>query len=251
MQVSRTFLLVTMIISGLVMESRDAIAHGDGYWVNASGKVWRTGFGDCWQASSGSSDQAKEECGGSTTPVEPEQTGFYWPDDQDYDGVIDADDRCPFTPVGIAVDSDGCANDNDGDGVPDYLDQCPETPLGTVADTNGCGRALVSLQGIHFKFDSASLTSEAKSILDRAVSAIRSNPSQNIQIEGHTDSTGSDSYNLDLSQRRAESVVNYLASKGVNSSRLNAKGYGESSPVSSNDTAASRAQNRRVEIFAR
>lgn len=191
------------------------------------------------------------EGGGTTPPPEPAASDAINWNDTDGDGVSDADDACPNTPIGVPVNSSGCDNDNDGDGVPDYRDQCPETPLGTVVDTDGCGLALVKLQGIHFGFDSASLSSEAKSILDRALPAIRSNSSQNIQVEGHTDSTGSDSYNLDLSQRRAESVVNYLTSKGISASRLNARGYGESSPISSNDTSSSRAQNRRVEIFAR
>ncbi|NOG59815.1 MAG: OmpA family protein [Proteobacteria bacterium] len=224
-------------------------AHSGNHWGSSGGHSWKSGSGECWNASSGSSGT---DCGDAVPePMAKEITGFYWPDDQDYDGVIDADDVCPFTPEGIAVESNGCAIDNDGDGVPDYLDKCPETPLGTVVDTDGCGRALVTLRGVHFKFDSAALTSEAKSILDRATSAINSNASQNISIEGHTDSTGSDSYNLDLSQRRAQSVVDYLVSKGVSASRLNAKGYGESNPATSNDTSASRAQNRRVEILAR
>lgn len=248
MQVVKVCLLATMILSGFVMESREAVAHPGGHWGNSSG-AWKTGFGDCWNASNGDS---YGECGGTVAPMmEPEQSGFYWPDDQDYDGVIDADDVCPFTPEGIAVESNGCAVDSDGDGVPDYLDKCPETPLGTVVDTDGCGRSLVTLRGVHFEFDSAILTSEAKSILDRATSAIKSNASQNINVEGHTDSTGSDSYNQDLSHRRAQSVVDYLVSKGVSGSRLSARGFGESNPITSNDSASSRAQNRRVEILAR
>jgi OmpA-OmpF porin, OOP family len=188
--------------------------------------------------------------GQAPAPMAAPSDTIYW-NDEDGDGVNDSEDACPKTPLGVPVDSTGCANDNDGDGVPDYLDKCPETPLGNVVDTNGCSLALVKLQGIHFKFDSAALTSEAKSILDRSLTAIKSNPSANLSVEGHTDSTGSDSYNLDLSQRRAESVVKYLVSKGVSSSRLNAKGFGESNPVVANDSASSRAQNRRVEIYAR
>jgi OOP family OmpA-OmpF porin len=229
------------MISGNVMAD-------DLYWGNGSGSAWKTGFGDCWNASNGLSDP---DCGGmAPAPAPAPSNTIYWYD-EDGDGVLDADDACPRTPLGVPVNSEGCANDNDGDGVPDYLDKCPETPLGNVVDTNGCSLALVKLQGVHFKFDSATLTYEAKSILDRSLAAIKSNSSQNINVEGHTDSTGSDSYNLDLSQRRAQSVVDYLTSKGVSGSRLNAKGFGESKPVASNDSSASRAQNRRVEIFAR
>jgi OmpA-OmpF porin, OOP family len=242
MRITRLFLIVAFMMSGSVM------AHDGGFWGNGSSTAWKTGFGDCWNASKGIDDGA---CGGMmAAPAPAPSNTIYW-NDEDGDGVLDADDACPKTPLGVPVDSSGCINDNDGDGVPDYLDQCPETPLGNVVDTDGCSLALVKLQGVHFKFDSATLTYEAKSILDRSLAAIKSNPSQNISVEGHTDSAGSDSYNLDLSQRRAQSVVDYLTSKGVSGSRLNAKGFGESNPISSNDTSVSRAQNRRVEIFAR
>lgn len=180
-----------------------------------------------------------------------EEPGFFWPDDQDGDGVRDNSDRCPFTPAGVAVDSNGCELDSDGDGVPDYRDQCPDTPKGSVVDTEGCPRLLVKLQNVHFAFDSAELTSEAKSILDAAVSSINANPSDNISVEGHTDSTGSDAYNSQLSQRRARAVADYLAAHGVSASRLHAVGKGESYPVASNDTSAGRSQNRRVEVTAK
>ena len=192
-------------------------------------------------------------CEGAAPAPAPaaEEPGYFWPDDQDRDGVKDRDDQCPFTPEGVAVDSEGCALDGDGDGVPDYLDKCPDTPLGTVVDTDGCARILARLQDVHFAFDSAQLTGEAKSILNGAVSAINANPSDTISIEGHTDSTGSDAYNSQLSQRRARAVAEYLASQGVSASRLKAVGMGESHPVASNDTREGRAQNRRVEIIAK
>ena len=180
-----------------------------------------------------------------------EEPGFFWPDDQDGDGVKDGNDNCPFTPAGVAVDSNGCELDTDGDGVPDYRDQCPDTPKGAVVDTDGCSRLLAKLQDVNFEFNSAELTSEAKSILDSAVATINSNPSDSISVEGHTDSTGSDAYNSQLSQRRANSVADYLAAHGVSASRLNAVGKGESYPVASNDTSEGRSQNRRVEILAK
>ena len=192
-------------------------------------------------------------CEDGSPPPAPaaEQAGYFWADDQDRDGVLDANDKCPFTPEGVAVDSDGCATDSDGDGVPDYLDRCPDTPLGSVVDTDGCPRTLVTLRDVHFAFDSAKLTGEAKSILDAAVSSINANPSDTISIEGHTDSTGSDAYNSQLSQRRARAVAEYLASKGVSASRLKTVGKGESHPIASNDTREGRAKNRRVEVIAK
>jgi OmpA-OmpF porin, OOP family len=189
---------------------------------------------------------------GTPPPVAAvDESGYYWPDDQDRDGVKDKDDLCPFTPDGVAVDSNGCALDNDGDGVPNYLDKCPETPLGTVVDTDGCARTLVTLQDVHFAFDSAQLTSEAKSILNAAIPLINANPSNNISVEGHTDSTGSDAYNSQLSLRRARSVAEYLAAHGVSSSRLKPVGKGESHPIASNDTREGRALNRRVSVIAK
>lgn len=193
-------------------------------------------------------------CGdGHSAPMmapEPEMAGNFLISDGDNDGVRDEYDSCPNTPEGVAVESNGCARDNDGDGIPDYLDQCPETPLGQPVDLTGCSAMIVSLRGVHFAFDSAQLTSEAKSILNQAASAMKSNPSSSFTVEGHTDSTGSDSYNRDLSQRRAQAVANYLSSQGV-SGRINAVGKGESSPVASNDTSSGRAKNRRVEVYAK
>ncbi|MBI4005863.1 MAG: thrombospondin type 3 repeat-containing protein, partial [Gammaproteobacteria bacterium] len=119
-------------------------------------------------------------------PEQPAQAGHFWIDDQDADGVRDGDDKCPFTPEGVAVDADGCELDGDGDGVPDYLDQCPDTPHGTVVDTRGCSYVIATLQNVHFAFDSATLTSEGKSILDRVVPVIKSSSSTNISVEGHT-----------------------------------------------------------------
>lgn len=194
-------------------------------------------------------------CGQVGTPapepaMEKEMTGNFIVPDDDNDGVPNHSDKCPFTPPGVAVNADGCANDNDGDGVPDYLDKCPETPLGTPVDETGCSRVIATLQGVHFNFDSATLTGEARSILNNVVSTLNNRPSQDVVIEGHTDSTGSDSYNLDLSQRRAESVMNYLTSRGVSASRLRAVGRGESDPLASNADAAGRKMNRRVDILA-
>ena len=192
-----------------------------------------------------------EDQGSPPPPETKEEPGYFWPDDQDGDGVRDRSDVCPFTPAGVAVDSNGCELDSDGDGVPDFRDQCPDTPKGSVVDTEGCPRLLVKLQDVHFAFDSAELTSEAKSILDAAISAVNANPSDNISVEGHTDSTGSEAYNSQLSQRRARAVADYLAAHGVSASRLHAVGKGESHPVASNDNSAGRSQNRRVEVMAK
>jgi len=188
-------------------------------------------------------------------PTRVELTGYFWLDDEDGDGVLDSSDHCRFTPSGVAVDGRGCARDGDGDGVPNYLDQCPKTPLGRVVDLNGCeygaadANKPVSSRSVLFEFDSASLSSDAKSVLDSLLPTIQSHSTWNVNVKGHTDSTGPDAYNQDLSKRRALAVVNYLVSKGVDRSRLKAIGVGENMPVSTNDTRSGRAENRRADIL--
>ena len=235
----------------LLFSVGSATAEGVGYWNKSGGQIWKSGFGECWRSRDWSEAAPSPECGGMAAPEAPMYSGYYWPDDQDYDGVIDADDECPFTPEGIKVDENGCAEDHDGDGVPDYRDNCLETPLGTVVDTNGCAIKIVSLEGVHFEFDSATLTSTAKSILDSVVGKINAHPSTNFTVVGHTDNKGSDVYNQDLSERRAKVVKDYLLSNGVSSSSFHSVGKGENSPVTSNDTSEGRAKNRRVDVLAR
>ncbi|MCG2793303.1 MAG: OmpA family protein [Weeksellaceae bacterium] len=101
---------------------------------------------------------------------------------------------------------------------------------------------------VNFDFNSSTLTSLAKTNLDKLVTVLNNNPDTNINIYGYTDSVGSDSYNLSLSAKRAAAVKSYFSSAGVSSSRLFPQGMGEASPVASNDTDAGRAQNRRVEF---
>jgi OOP family OmpA-OmpF porin len=104
------------------------------------------------------------------------------------------------------------------------------------------------IEGVHFAFDSAELNSSAYATLDQAAAGLRNQPDVPYEVAGHTDSIGSDAYNQDLSERRAASVRDYLVQQGVSSGQLTTRGYGESSPVASNDTDSGRAQNRRVEI---
>ena len=106
----------------------------------------------------------------------------------------------------------------------------------------------VRLKNIYFDFDKTTLKSESFVELNKVVDFLKQNSSVSIEISGHTDSKGSDTYNLNLSQGRSQSVVDYLVSQGIDSSRLQAQGYGESKPIDSNDTEAGRANNRRVEF---
>lgn len=106
----------------------------------------------------------------------------------------------------------------------------------------------VRLKNIYFDFDKTTLKSESFMELNKVVDFLKQNPSVSIEISGHTDSKGSDTYNQNLSQGRSQAVVDYLISQGIDSSRLEAHGYGESKPIDSNETEEGRANNRRVEF---
>lgn len=138
--------------------------------------------------------------------------------------------------------------DSDGDGVADRNDRCPDTPPGTRVGADGCPDILLTLTGVNFKFDRAEIEPKAATILSEAAEALDGNPAVDVHIEGHTDSVGSDAYNLRLSQRRADAVRDYLVRQGIAASRLTTLGVGEARPVMPNDTAEGRFQNRRVEF---
>ena len=189
--------------------------------------------------------------------------------DSDHDGVPDNLDKCPNTPLGQKVGPDGCPLDSDGDGIPDDQDECPNTPAGAKVLPNGCalkgdcrkprageqvderGCALdhnFILKGVKFEFDSDRLTAAAKAILDQVATTLQAYPEIKVDLEGHTDSVGSDSYNLGLSEKRAISVKNYLMAAGIAAKRMNPVGYGKTRPIDTNETEAGRENNRRVEL---
>ena len=179
------------------------------------------------------------------------------PKDTDGDGSIDGLDRCPDTPQGATVDADGCPKDTDRDGVHDGLDRCPDTHLGDKVDASGCPlppppplavQESVVLEGVNFETNSAALTTGSPAVLDRVAGTLAKWPEVRIEIGGHTDSKGEAGYNLDLSTRRAVAVRDYLVKKGIDGSRIEVKGHGETAPVADNATEEGRARNRRVEL---
>ena len=178
------------------------------------------------------------------------------PADSDGDGVTDALDKCPDTPRGTKVDATGCPADSDGDGVTDDIDKCPGTPSGTKVDATGCpevklfeeGKRTLVLEGVNFEVNKAVLTPESRTVLDRVAQSLKEWTSVRVEVAGHTDSTGADDYNQNLSLLRAGAVRDYLISKGVPAAQLESRGYGESRPIADNNTNAGRGKNRRVEL---
>ncbi|MET4027316.1 OOP family OmpA-OmpF porin [Marinobacter sp. MBR-99] len=174
------------------------------------------------------------------------------PVDSDGDGVPDNRDRCPNTPAGVQVDSRGCPVDSDRDGVPDYRDECPNTTAGATVDERGCEGVTETIETIELRVQFPTNSSVIDATFDneirRVADFMNEYPETTVEIAGHSDSIGDAEYNRFLSQRRAEAVANRLTSVlGVDPDRVSAVGYGEAEPIASNDTAAGRAQNRRVE----
>lgn len=173
--------------------------------------------------------------------------------DADGDGIKDSEDECP-NEAGPA-ENNGCPwQDRDNDGVLDKDDECPEV-AGTAAN-NGCPEPTVEVieelneysRTILFDLNKASVRNESEETLKSIAEIMKEYPQTIFHIEGHTDSTGSASYNEKLSKERAASVREFLISEGIPANRLTSEGYGETQPIASNNTAQGRQENRRVEI---
>lgn len=126
----------------------------------------------------------------------------------------------------------------------------PAPPAPTPAPLPEPQEKKLVLRGVQFDFDSAKIRDDARPILDEAVETLKEHPSVRVSVEGHTDAIGSEAYNQRLSERRAQAVADYLVARGIEQTRLSVKGFGETQPVASNETAEGRAQNRRVELRA-
>lgn len=132
------------------------------------------------------------------------------------------------------------------------IKELKEQTAGSGVDVTevGDGEAiLVNLpDGVTFAVDSSTISPGFQTTLDQIANSMVQYPNSLIDVMGHTDSTGSDQYNLDLSKRRADSVANYLVMRGVSRARIETVGYGEQYPIADNATAEGRARNRRVEL---
>ena len=186
--------------------------------------------------------------------------------DNDKDGLVDTQDQCPNEPEDYDAfqDDDGCPEDlvdTDNDGVMDDVDRCktqPETKNGYM-DADGCPDAapkgvrvtdteIVIEEKIYFETAKAIILPKSYSILNSVAQAMKDYDRISVEVQGHTDSDGSASYNRKLSDQRANSVRQYLIDAGISEERLQAKGYGEDKPIDTNATAEGKERNRRVEF---
>jgi outer membrane protein OmpA-like peptidoglycan-associated protein len=175
--------------------------------------------------------------------------------DNDGDGIADGQDACPDKAG--PKENDGCP-DTDTDDVPDNGDDCPDQA--GPPENNGCPydnppfviveSDRIRIKGnILFETGAAKIQKQSFKILDEVAEVLLKNPTLGpVLVEGHTDNRGSRAINVDLSQRRARAVMDYLIGKGVERKRLSAKGFGFDKPIATNDTALGRAKNRRVEF---
>ena len=180
-------------------------------------------------------------------PLDPDGCPLY----SDADAVPDYQDKCPGTAPGIPVDANGCPRDTDADGVADNRDACPSTPIGTRVDARGCplaGERIAIVTNINFDFDHTEIRESVRKRLSRVIRLLKEMPEVDVKIVGYTDDVGSAEYNLSLSLRRAESVRDYIVTRGIDDTRMSVAGRGKAEPLVPNSTPEGRAVNRRVEF---
>lgn len=158
--------------------------------------------------------------------------------DSDGDGIFDYQDKCPDV---YAKTADGCP-------LPEAAAPAP-APAAAPAPAPAPAPVMPGLKGANFDFDQSYIRQEDFANLDQDVSTLKQWGDVKVEVAGHTDSIGTDEYNMGLSVRRADAVRSYLIDKGIAAERLIVKGYGESQPVADNATDAGRFQNRRVELI--
>ena len=188
--------------------------------------------------------------------------------DNDKDGILDASDKCPMDPEDKDgfEDADGCPDpDNDDDKILDKLDKCPVNPetYNGYKDTDGCpdvepkakvqiSRTKITVPPVYFATAKDVILRKSHKNLKKVAELLKANTwVKKLSVEGHTDDRGKDAYNMDLSKRRAASVVKFLVKQGVEADRLASQGFGETKPITTNKTSKGRAQNRRVEFLVK
>lgn len=230
--------LLVAAVSAMMAAPMGAWAHGScdddpnhcAFWHDSKGVYVHDSNGKCIRTSSWTSEAVVEGCTAMPKAMEKPMAKAMEPMAKE-----------PMAP-----------KDSDGDGVVDAKDQCPNTARGTKVDANGCEFVkyediAVNLD-VKFATDSDNVTAAFDSEMRPIALILSQNPDAVIEINGHTDSTGSEAYNQKLSERRAQAVVNYLVENyGVNPDQLKAIGHGEMMPIADNATSEGRRANRRVE----
>ncbi len=191
---------------------------------------------------------------------DPQKLGCPAPD-TDKDGVADTIDLCPTVPHGLRPDPMklGCPlPDRDGDQVIDDEDACPDQPGSPDPDPkkNGCpglvkmeGSKILILEPVNFATNKDVILKSSDQVLNAVANTLKAFPEvERMSIEGHTDAQGGAKYNLDLSDRRAKSVMRWLVQHGIEAGRLESHGFGQEKPIAPNTTEKGRATNRRVEF---
>jgi outer membrane protein OmpA-like peptidoglycan-associated protein len=183
--------------------------------------------------------------------------------DNDEDGIVDAADHCPLVPEDKDgfEDEDGCPEpDNDKDGILDADDLCPNEPetVNGYADHDGCpdedqirvvGDKIVLDDHVHFRTNNATIRPQSYPLLKRLAKLLGEHPEYvHIEVHGHTDDRGADSFNQKLSEDRASSVVEFLVKHGIERDRLSSKGFGDTVPITDEKTEYALFLNRRVEL---
>ncbi|MCA9696859.1 MAG: OmpA family protein, partial [Myxococcales bacterium] len=193
-------------------------------------------------------DEAEAEAASAGTDPGPAPTTPAAPVDGDGDGIDDRQDQCPHEPEDRDgfVDEDGCPEpDNDGDGLLDTDDACPNEPevINGVVDDDGCpdeGEALVALRDdriellspVEFEINKAQIRPRSYPILDQVVTILRHHPQLRLRIEGHRDNSGDWSIRAaEITDKRAQAVLQYLVDHGIDPERLRALGYGADKPI--------------------
>jgi OmpA-OmpF porin, OOP family len=237
-----------------------ALELGAGTGLGAAGygrEGWRVFTSVRWEASAADRDDdgvidRRDRC--PDVPGEAALDGCT-PGDSDLDTVFDPVDFCPQTP-GL-VELDGCP-DFDHDWIPDVQDACPKEP--GPAQNDGCPvgeEPVVEIEterlslkdAINFDTGEDTIRPESSGVLDAIAAILKTHRElARIRVEGHTDNVGSAAYNKDLSQRRAQAVVNALGARGISSARLVPAGFGFERPIAPNTSPLGRAKNRRVEF---
>jgi outer membrane protein OmpA-like peptidoglycan-associated protein len=180
-------------------------------------------------------------------PNSPGLAEFNGCPDSDGDGIIDSKDNCPTQAGSLA--HGGCP-DSDSDGIIDAKDNCPN--VAGVPENNGCPEVQKQLDSyaktILFVNEEATFLEESLPSLAHILNIVKEYPEATFTVSGHADSRGTEQFNQELSEKRAQAVIDYLTEKGIKSSRFKAVGYGESMPISTNKNRAGRKLNRRVEV---